>query len=159
MICRTLVCSCTLRATIRASSAARPRSSLVDVRNRVISTSTSTLKSKSSFASEPTPPTIGDVPVINTKGKGPQGASKGPKGTPTKKGNVERSQIDDDRRYTSSTENQEMPGEKFEMGNSQSNMQRAVQRCKDTISKKVASYGRADPCEFILRAVGRKSFR
>lgn len=146
-----------MRATSSAASAARTQADrcIAPSQVREISSSISTLKSRSSFASEPAPPTPGDVPVINTKGKGLKGASKGQKGAATRRGYEERSQLSDDRRYTSSTGNQEMPGEKFEEDTMKANMQRAVQRCKDTISNKTASYGRADPCEFMTKSMGR----
>lgn len=113
------------------------------------STAPSLYKSKSSFASQPAPPTVGDVPVINTKGKGPKGASKNQTGPNTKRGNVEQERKEDEGRYKSSTQDQNLPGESFEEDGLKANMQRAVHRCKETINQKISSYGRADPCESI----------
>lgn len=112
---------------------------------RLISSTPHFNKSKSSFASEPAPSTPGDVPVINTKGKGSKGASKGTRGAKSKRGDKEESIIDDNSRYGTSTENSELPGEKYKEEALQANMQRAVQRCRETISQKVSSHGRADP--------------
>lgn len=112
---------------------------------RFISSTPYWKKSKSSFASEPAPSTPGDVPVINTKGKGSKGASKGSRGTKSKRGDKEESIKDDASRYSTSTENTNLPGEKYQEEALQANMQRAVQRCRETISQKVSSHGRADP--------------
>lgn len=70
-----------------------------------------------------------DVPVIKTKGKG------GGKGkAAAKEGD-----------YKTSTRNQELPDEKFNMDTIVANMKRAVERCRATTSQLVGSFGRADP--------------
>jgi hypothetical protein len=121
------------------------------VQSRWLTTTGSVGKSKKSLASEPPPSTPGDVPVINTKGKGAKGASKNNRGTRSKRGNVEEAEMQQDDednsggKYATSTENQELPGERFDEGSLKSNTERAVKRCKDTVGQKVAGFGRADP--------------
>lgn len=70
-----------------------------------------------------------DVPVIKTKGKG-GGKGKGA----AKEGD-----------YKTSTRNQDLPDEKFNMDTISANMKRAVERCRTTTSHLVGSFGRADP--------------
>lgn len=112
---------------------------------RLLSVTRTAAKSKRSSASEPAPPTPGDVPVIHTKGKGAKGASKAPRGARSKRGDAEEAERDDSERYSTSTGNEELPGERFDEQGLRENMERAVKRCRETISQKVASHGRADP--------------
>ncbi|UZJ52148.1 hypothetical protein CBS101457_001468 [Exobasidium rhododendri] len=112
---------------------------------RLLSTTTHVGKSKKSFATEPPPATPADVPVIKTKGKGAKGASKNARGPKSKRGNAEEDEMQDEDHYKSSTTNKDLPGEKFDEEGLRANMERAVKRCKDTISQKVVGHGRADP--------------
>jgi ribosome recycling factor len=59
--------------------------------------------------------------VTRTKGKGAKGVQK------------------------TTTTNDELPGEEFAEGKQKENMQRAVQRCRETVARLVGSHGRADP--------------
>jgi hypothetical protein len=112
---------------------------------RLLSSSTVVCKSRKSLASEPAPSTPGEVPVIKTKGKGAKGASKNVRGAKSKRGNEEEDELQDEDQYKSSTTSQDLPGERFDEEGLRANMERAVKRCRDTISQKVVGHGRADP--------------
>ncbi|PWZ02966.1 ribosome recycling factor, partial [Testicularia cyperi] len=78
-----------------------------------------------------------DVPVMKTKGKG----SKNLKGAKSKRGN----QDEDETEYKTSNRNQELPDEAFDLDSITANMRRAVERCRQTTSTLVGTFGRADP--------------
>ncbi|CAO1629781.1 unnamed protein product [Sympodiomycopsis kandeliae] len=104
-------------------------------------------RSKASFASNVDEPSAGqgeeDVPVMNTKGKGSK--SNATKGAKSKRGNREQAEVEDDRTYSTSTKNDELPGERYDEKALTSNMNRAVERCKSTVTQMVGMHGRADP--------------
>ncbi|KAK0536631.1 hypothetical protein OC835_001981 [Tilletia horrida] len=89
-----------------------------------------------------------DVPVLNTRGKGAKGAKSKPHGSKSKHGGHphrehEAAQSGDG--VATTTRNQELPGEKFDLAQLGENMQRAVQRCRETVSSMVGMMGRPDP--------------
>ncbi|KAL9936016.1 hypothetical protein V8E36_004858 [Tilletia maclaganii] len=89
-----------------------------------------------------------DVPVINTRGKGAKGAKSKPHGAKSKHGghgSREHEALDSGDGIATSTRNQDLPGEKFDLAQLSANMQRAVKRCRETISGMVGMMGRPDP--------------
>lgn len=82
---------------------------------------------------------------MRTRGKGPKGASSTTKGARSKHGQVEEARKQDPSRYETTTTNAELPGERFEEGSLKENMERAVKRCRETVTRMVGSHGRADP--------------
>lgn len=86
-----------------------------------------------------------DVPVIKTKGKGSKGnrgAQPTARGARSKRGDTEQPSSAE---YKTSTRNQELPDEAFDFETITTNMARAVERCRQTASTLVGSFGRADP--------------
>ncbi|CBQ67470.1 conserved hypothetical protein [Sporisorium reilianum SRZ2] len=86
-----------------------------------------------------------DVPVMKTKGKGSKGnrgAQSTARGGRSKRGDDEQPT---DAEYKTSTRNQELPDEAFDLDAIASHMSRAVERCRSTTSALVGSFGRADP--------------
>lgn len=105
-------------------------------------------RSKASFASNVNEPSAGkgeeDVPVLNTKGKGSK--SQATRGAKSKRGNREEYELEnDDNTFSTTTKNDEMPGERYDEKALKANMQRAVERCKQTVTQMVGMQGRADP--------------
>jgi len=80
---------------------------------------------------------------MKTKGKGSKSTrgSPSPKGAKSKRGDAEA----DDAEYKTSTRNQDLPDEAFDLTSITSHMSRAVERCRSTASTLVGSVGRADP--------------
>ncbi|MCO5590010.1 hypothetical protein L7F22_043979 [Adiantum nelumboides] len=108
-------------------------------------TSNVSFKSRRSRVEEPAGETVGEVPVMKTKGKGAKGASSSQRGTKSKYTQKEEGIREEDSRYRTTTTNEELPGEKFSEEALKENMRRAFQRCKETITRMVGSHGRADP--------------
>lgn len=116
--------------------------------NRMVTdfhSSSSMAKSRRSRVEEPSGETPGEVPVMKTKGKGVKGASSSPRGTKSKYTQKEEGKREEDSRYRTTTTNDELPGEQFSESAIKQNMQRAFQRCKETVTRMVGSHGRADP--------------
>jgi len=91
-------------------------------------------KSKKSKATSPTPSASDDdVPVMHTKGKG-------------KKSGIGKESSDDS--YSTSTRNDELPGEKFDIKKLTSNMANSLERANKTVSSMIGGHGRADPGEY-----------
>ncbi|KAK0550285.1 hypothetical protein OC845_002722 [Tilletia horrida] len=90
-----------------------------------------------------------DVPVLNTRGKGAKGAkSKQPHGAKSKHGSHgtrEARNADSGEGIATTTRNQSLPDEKFDLAHLSENMQRAVKRCRETVSSMVGMIGRPDP--------------
>lgn len=112
-------------------------------------------RSRASAVENVDEPRVGDedVPVMNTKGKGAKAAKSGSRGTKSKRGDVEQAEVEDDSRYQTSTKNDELPDEKYHEEAVKANMRRAVERCKNTVTKMIGMQGRADPgeCLFVRR--------
>ncbi|CAD6889791.1 unnamed protein product [Tilletia controversa] len=86
-----------------------------------------------------------DVPVLNTRGKGAKGAKSKTGGSKSKHPNREHDAADSGDGIATTTRNQELPGEKFDIAQLAENMARAVKRCRETVSGMVGMMGRPDP--------------
>lgn len=129
-----------------ASSSAVRQPSLVRYKSK---------KSKSSFATEINDPgqhdfeASSDRPVMNTKGKGGKAAkTSSPRGSKSKRGGPEQAEAEDEGNYKYNTRDNDLPGENYDEKALTANMQRAVQRCKETATQMVGMHGRADPGEY-----------
>lgn len=150
---RTMSLLAALRSSARTASAPQVRMASTVILPRIASSS-STLpamqvryKSKRSSAQyiDPDAAQDDDVPVMKTKGKGSKnnrGAQSTSRGARSKKGDAEQP---DSSEYKTSTRNQDLPDEAFDFATISTNMSRAVERCKNTTSTLVGSFGRADP--------------
>ncbi|KAE8212440.1 hypothetical protein CF327_g3930 [Tilletia walkeri] len=89
-----------------------------------------------------------DVPVLNTRGKGAKGAKSKPHGSKSKHGSHgtrEHEAAESGDGITTSTRNQNLPGEKFDLDQLSKTMAGAVKRCRETVSGMVGMMGRPDP--------------
>lgn len=97
-------------------------------------------KSKRSKATSPAPSASDDdVPVLHTKGKGKK-SGIGKEGSSSTSDSI-----------STTTRNDELPGEKFDIKKLTSNMENSVERAKKTVGGMIGGHGRADPGESLQR--------
>lgn len=122
-------------------------------RARLLVTSARVCKSRRSSAEAPAPDVVDEVPVVRTKGKGAKGVSHGKKGAKSKTGQKEDGMLADDSRSRTTTTNTELEGERFDEAGLKTQMERMVNRCRETVAQIVGSHGRADPGAYLSYSI------